>query len=86
MVQCCVMAGHKGSPEVLVNLERMKALRIIYPMFGKETIDEYLYKESRNKFSKSKYLEIYQCNNIKYYKPAKSGIREPSEEEVMLRE
>ena len=86
MIQCCVMRGHKGTPEILVSMERMKVLRIIHPTFGKETINEYLFKESRNKYCKSKYSELYQCNTVQYYKPAKSSIREPSEEEAKLRE
>ena len=44
MIQCCVLRGNKQAPEILVSLERMKALRIIHPTFGKETIDDYLLK------------------------------------------
>ena len=45
MLQCCVLCGHKQAPEILVSLERMKALRIIHPTFGKETIYQYLFKK-----------------------------------------
>ena len=39
MIQCCVLKGNKQSSEIQVTLERMKALRIIHPTFGTETIE-----------------------------------------------
>ena len=84
MMQCCILRGHKQAPEILVSLERMKALRIIHPTFGKETIDDYLLKNENKSYSK--YSERYVCNSVQYYKPPKSSFREPSEEEAKLRD
>ena len=82
-LQCCVLRGNRQSPEILVSLERMKALRIIHKTFGSETIDEYLFNNG-NKLNK--YSERYMCNSIEYCQPAKKSVREPTKEEAKLRE
>ena len=64
-----MLRGHKQAPEILVSLERMKALRIIHQTFGTETIDEYLFNNG-NKLN-SKYSECYTCNTVQYYQPVK---------------
>ena len=58
LLQCCVLRGNRQSPEILVSLERMKALHIIHETFGSETIDEYLFNNG-NKLNK--YSEIFIC-------------------------
>ena len=58
LIQCCVLRGNRQTPEILVSLEKMKALRIIHETFGSETIDEYLFNNG-NKLNK--YSEIYIC-------------------------
>ena len=83
LIQCYVLRGNKQAPEILVSLERMKALCIIHKTFGNQTINEYLFN---NGPSLNKYSERYMCNNIKYYKPAKDSLREPTKEEKSLRE
>ena len=62
----------------------MKALRMIHPTFGKETIDQYLFKNENKSYLK--YSERYICNTDQYYKPPKNSVREPSEEEAKLRD
>ena len=53
LLQCCVLRGNRQSPEILVSLERMKALCIIHETFGNQTINEYLFNNgpSLNKYS-----------------------------------
>ena len=84
LIQCCVLRGNKSCPEILVSLEKMKELKIIHPTFGRQTIDEFLYQSEHN--TKNKYSDLYNCNNIQFYTPSKTVLRDPSKEEKQLRE
>ena len=81
LLQCCNLRGNKQSPEILVSLERIRTLRIIHETFGGQTIDEFLYNNGSNS---NKYSERYNCNNIDYYQPPKSELKEPTKEEIPL--
>ena len=66
-----------------MSLEMMKRMRIFHETFGLQTIDNLLFNQHT---LGNKYSEKYNCNNIQFYQPAKSEIKEPSREENELRD
>ena len=58
-------------------------MRIVHETFGRQTIDEFLYNTGPNS---NKFSERYNCNNIEFYQPPKSELKEPTKEEKSLRD